>query len=56
MSMGISKDLIWNLQAVGAAINLQHTVATNITITKGRLINSGFYDLATVYQSVYVNC
>jgi len=24
-------------------------------MTKERLINSGFYDLATAYQSVYVN-
>ncbi len=28
-----------------------HTVAVNMGMTKERLINSGFYDLATAYQS-----
>ncbi|MCI8713733.1 MAG: hypothetical protein HFH23_16095 [Ruminococcus sp.] len=32
-----------------------HMVAINMAITKERLINSGFYDLATAYQSVHVN-
>ena len=32
-----------------------HTVAVNIALTNKRLINSGFYDLATAYQSVHVN-
>ena len=32
-----------------------HTVAINMTMTKERLINSGFYDLAEAYQSVHVN-
>ena len=32
-----------------------HTVAVNLAMTKERLINSGFYDLATAYQSVHVN-
>ena len=32
-----------------------HTLAVNIAMTKERLINSGFYDLATAYQSVHVN-
>lgn len=32
-----------------------HTVAVNRAMTKERLINSGFYDLATAYQSVHVN-
>ena len=32
-----------------------HTVAINMAMTKERLINSGFYDLATAYQSVHVN-
>ena len=27
----------------------------NMAMTKERLINSGFYDLATAYQSVHVN-
>jgi group II intron reverse transcriptase/maturase len=29
--------------------------AVNIALTKERLINSGFYDLATAYQSVHIN-
>ncbi len=32
-----------------------HTVAVNMAMTKERLIGSGFYDLATAYQSVHVN-
>ena len=32
-----------------------HTIAVNMAMTKERLINSGFYDLATAYQSVHVN-
>ena len=32
-----------------------HTVAINMAMTKERLIKSGFYDLATAYQSVHVN-
>jgi len=32
-----------------------HTVAVNIALTNKRLINNGFYDLATAYQSVHVN-
>ena len=32
-----------------------HTVAVNMAMTKERLINGGFYDLATAYQSVHVN-
>ena len=32
-----------------------HTVAINMAMTKERLINGGFYDLATAYQSVHVN-
>ena len=32
-----------------------HTVAINMAMTKERLINSGFNDLATGYQSVHVN-
>ena len=33
-----------------------HTVAVNMALTKERLIRSGFYDLAVVYQSMHVNC
>ena len=32
-----------------------HTIAVNIALTNKRLINNGFYDLATAYQSVHVN-
>ena len=32
-----------------------HTVAVNMALTKERLINSGFYDIATAYQSVHIN-
>ena len=32
-----------------------HTVAVNMAMTKERLIRSGFFDLATAYQSVHVN-
>ena len=32
-----------------------HTVAIKHGNDKERLINSGFYDLATAYQSVHVN-
>ena len=32
-----------------------HTVAINMAMTKEKLINSGFYDLAIAYQSVHVN-
>ncbi len=32
-----------------------HTVAINMAMTKERLIGSGFYDLATAYQSVHIN-
>lgn len=31
-----------------------HTV--NMVMTKERLRSSGFYDLSTAYQSVFVNC
>ena len=31
------------------------TVSVNMVMTKERLINSGFYDLAAAYQSVHVN-
>ncbi len=54
--MGVPKDLAWK-----AAMSRRgywyttHTVAVNMAMTKERLINSGFYDLATAYQSVRVN-
>ena len=33
-----------------------HTLAVNMALTKERLTHWGFYDLATAYQSVHVNC
>lgn len=56
MKMGAPKDLAW--QAGNSRRGYwytTHTVAVNIAMTKERLINSGFYDLATAYQSVHVN-
>lgn len=32
-----------------------HTIAVNMAMTKERLINSGFYDLAKAYQFVHIN-
>ena len=54
--MGVAKDLAW--QAGNSRRGnwfTTHTVAVNMAMTKERLINSGFYDLATAYQSVHVN-
>ena len=56
MKMGAPKDLAW--QAGNSRRGYwytTHTVAVNMAMTKERLINSGFYDLATAYQSVHVN-
>ena len=54
--MGVPRDISWK------AANSRrgdwfttHTVAINMAMTKERLINSGFYDLATAYQFVHVN-
>ena len=54
--MGVPRDIAWK------AANSRrgdwfttHTVAINMAMTKERLINSGFYDLATAYQSVHIN-
>ena len=32
-----------------------HTVAINMAMTKEKLVNSGFYDLATAYKFVHIN-
>ncbi|KAI4447644.1 hypothetical protein C823_002163 [Eubacterium plexicaudatum ASF492] len=56
MKMGVPKDLAW--QAGNSRRGYwftTHTVAVNMAMTKERLINNGFYDLATAYQSVHVN-
>ena len=56
INMGVPKDLA--MQAGNTRRGhwfATHTVAVNMAMTKERLINSGFYDLATAYQSVHVN-
>ena len=56
IKMGVPKDLA--MQAGNTRRGhwfATHTVAVNMAMTKERLINSGFYDLATAYQSVHVN-
>ena len=55
-AMGIPKDLAWKVTNSRRGYWFTtHTVAINMAMTKERLINSGFYDLATAYQSVHVN-
>ena len=56
IKMGIPKDLAWQAgnSRRGYWFTTQ-TVAVNMAMTRERLIASGFYDLATAYQSVHVN-
>lgn len=63
------KTKVRNLMKMGVPEDLAHqagnsrrghwfctrTVAVNMAMTKERLIHSGFYDLATAYQSVHIN-
>ena len=56
LKMGVPMELAW--QAGNSRRGYwftTHTVAVNMAMTKERLIGSGFYDLATAYQSVHVN-
>ena len=56
LKMGVPMELAW--QAGNSRRGdwfTTHTVDINMAMTKERLINSGFYDLATAYQSVHVN-
>lgn len=56
LKMGVPMELAW--QAGNSRRGhwfTTHTVAVNMAMTKERLINSGFYDLAAAYQSVHVN-
>ena len=56
IKLGVPEDLAW--QAGNSRRGYwftTHTVAINMAMTKERLISSGFYDLATAYQSVHVN-
>ena len=55
MRMGVPADLAF--QAAGSRRGywfVTRTVAVNMAMTKKRLIESGFYDLAAAYQSVHV--
>ena len=54
--MGVPRDLVWKAANSRRGYWFTtHTVAINMAMTKERLINSGFYDLATAYQFVHVN-
>ena len=56
LKMGVPMELAW--QAGNSRRGYwytTHTVAVNMAMTKERLINSGFYDLATAYQFVHIN-
>lgn len=56
LRMGVPKDLAW--QAGNSRRGYwftTRTLAVNLGMTKERLISSGFYDLATAYQSVHIN-
>lgn len=56
VKIGVPEDLAW--QAGNSRRGYwftTHTAAVNMVMTKERLISSGFYDLATAYQSVHVN-
>ena len=54
--MGVPRNLAWKAANSGRGDWFTtHTVAINMAMTKERLINSGFYDLATAYQFVHVN-
>lgn len=57
LKMGVPKDLAWQAgnSRRGYWFTTQ-TVAVNMAMTKERLINGGYYDLATAYQSVHINC
>ena len=56
MKMGVPRNLAYQAgnSRRGYWFTTQ-TVAINMAMTKERLINSGFYDLTTAYQSVHVN-
>lgn len=56
LKMGVPVDLAWKAgNSRRGYWFTTRTVAINMAMTKERLINSGFYDLATAYQSVHVN-
>ena len=54
--MGVPRDLAWKAANSRSGYWFTtHTVVIIMAMTKERLINSGFYDLATAYQFVHVN-
>ena len=54
--MGVPEDLAYQAGNTRRGYWFStRTVAVNIAMTKERLINSGFYDLAIAYQSMHVN-
>ena len=56
LKMGVAMELAWKAgNSRRGYWFTTHTLAINMAMTKERLINSGFYDLATAYQSVHVN-
>ena len=56
MKMGVPFDLAYQAgNSRRGYCFTTHTVAVNMAMTKERLIRSGFFDLATAYQSVHVN-
>ena len=56
LRMGVPEDLAYKAgNSRRGYWFVTHTVAVNMAMTKERLISSGFYDLATAYQSVHVN-
>lgn len=56
IKLGVPGDLAWRAgNSRRGYWFTTHTLAINMAMTKERLINSGFYDLATAYQSVHVN-
>ena len=56
IKMGVPEDLAWQTgNSRRGHWFTTHTVTVNMPMTKERLISSGFYDLATAYQSVHVN-
>ena len=56
VKMGVPLELAWKAgNSRRGYWFTTYTLAINMAMTKERLINSGFYDLATAYQSVHVN-
>ena len=53
---GVRKDVAWKaVMSRRGYWFTTHTIAVNMAMTRERLINNGFYDLAVAYQPVRVN-